>query len=179
MAQTTAIASYPKHDIHKFRDIKTKLGHDNWISWKQELLATARDQGLYANILSTDVLPSKNNFKFTIVNSIEHIGTILLKQLIDEWTNQNDTTYNQILLGISPELQTAIDATDIANTAWKLLIKKFESTDLSKISIIRTWYENYHMAKGQSVITYLTTIKEYTVAQKTVSMFPDLNIIAL
>ena len=131
MAQTTAIASHPKHDIHKFRDIKPKLGCDNWISWKRELLATARDRGLYANILSTDVLPSKNNPKFAVVNGIEHIGTIPLKQLIDEWTDRNDTAYNQILLCISPELQTAIDATDLANKAWSLLIMKFESTDPS------------------------------------------------
>ena len=39
-----------KHDIHKFWDIRAKLGKDNWISWKRELLATARDRSLYASI---------------------------------------------------------------------------------------------------------------------------------
>ena len=40
-------------------------------------------------------------------------------------------------------------------------IKKFESTDPSKISIVRTRYENHHMVKGQSVIMYLTTMIEF------------------
>jgi hypothetical protein len=65
-----------------------------------------------------------------------------------------NTAYNQVMLCISPELQTAIDDTDIASTAWKILVKKFKSTDTSKISIVRTKYENYHMVDGQSVVMY-------------------------
>ena len=38
--------------------------------------------------------------------------------------------YNQILLCVSPELQTAIDDTDIASTTWKTLTFKFELTDV-------------------------------------------------
>ena len=53
MSQVT----HPKHDIHKFRNIKLKLGHNNWISWKRKLLATIRDRGLYTNILNTDKKP--------------------------------------------------------------------------------------------------------------------------
>ena len=161
MAQIPATTFYPKHDIHKFRDIRPKLGRDNWISWRRELLATARDRGLYTNILDTDVLPSKNNAKIVTIGGVECIGTTPLKQLIDEWTIRNDTAYNQLLLCISAELQTAIDSTDIASAAWKILTKKFESTDPSKISIVRTRYDNYHMVEGQSVISYLTTMKEY------------------
>ena len=48
MAQALATNHIPpKHDIHKFRDIKPKLGKDNWMSWKRELLATARDRGIH------------------------------------------------------------------------------------------------------------------------------------
>ena len=54
MSQVT----HPKHDIHKFCNIKPKLRCANWISWKRELLATARDQGLYTNIWNTDKLPA-------------------------------------------------------------------------------------------------------------------------
>ena len=161
MAQVAVTTTHPKHDVHKFRDIKPKLGRDNWISWKRELLATARDRGLYATILGSDILPSPDNQIITMTENIPHIGTIPLSQLVDEWNDRNNVAYNQILLCITPELQTAIDDTDIASEAWKILTGKFESTDPSKISIIRTKYENYHMTEGQSVITYITVMKEF------------------
>ena len=66
------------------------------------------------------------------------------------------TTYS-----ISPELQTVINDTNQAKTASDIIIRKYESTDPSKISIVRTRYKNYHMIEGQSVITYLTTMREY------------------
>ena len=69
--------------------------------------------------------------------------------------------YNQLLLCISPELQTAIDDTDEVAKAWSILIKKFESHNPSKISIIQTKYDNYHTVEGQSVVSYLTVMKEY------------------
>ena len=90
-----------------------------------------------------------------------YIRTIPLTQLIDEWNDKNNSAYNQILLCISPELQTAIDDTNQAKTAWDIIVRKYESTDLSKISIVHTRYENYHMVEGQSVITYLITMREY------------------
>ena len=62
---------------------------------------------------------------------------------------------------ISPELQTAIDDTDVAHNSWMILLGKFESYDPRKISIVRTRYENYHMVEGQSVMTYLTIMREY------------------
>ena len=133
MSQVT----HPKHDIHKFRDIELKLGRNNWISWKRELLATARDRGLYTNILNTDKKPFATDPQITMTNNIAHINSVPLTQLIDEWTDRNDSPYNQLLLCISPEPQTAIDTTDIANVAWTLLTKKFESTDPSKVSIVR------------------------------------------
>ena len=102
-----------------------------------------------------------NDPNIVTVGGIQCIGNTPLAQLINEWTDHNDTAYNQILLYTSPELQTAINDTDVASTAWKILIKKFESTDPSKISIIRSRYDNYHMIEGQSVIMYLTTMKEY------------------
>ena len=135
-----------KHDIHKFRDIRPKLGKDNWIPWKRELLATARDRGLYATITGKDTLP---------------ILPTPTSQLSDEWNDRNNVAYNQILLCISPELQTAIDDTEYAAEAWRILTNKFESHDPSKISIVRTRYENYHMTEGQSVSSYLTVMKEY------------------
>ena len=161
MAQVALTTTHPKHNVHKFRDLKPKLGRDNWLSWKRELLATARDRGLYSIILGTDVMPSTENQRITVTNNIPHVGTTPLSQLIDEWRDRNDVAYNQILLCISPELQTAIDDTDIASIAWKTLLTKYESTDPSKISIIRTRYENYHMIEGQSVMTYITTMKEF------------------
>ena len=76
--------------------------------------------------------------------------------LINEWNDKNNSAYNQILLCISPELQMVIN-----DTTWDIIVKKYKSTDPSKISIVCTRYENYHMIKGQSVITYLTTMREY------------------
>ena len=96
-----------------------------------------------------------------MTNNIAHINSIPLTQLIDKWTNRDNSAYNQLLLCTSPELQTTIDATDIANVTWTLLTKKFESTDPSKISIVRTKYDNYHILKGQSVVSYLTVMKEF------------------
>ena len=161
MAQVALTTSHPKHDIHKFCDIKPKLGHDDRLSWKRELLATARDRGLYTTILGTDPLPSTTNQIITMTNDIPHVSSIPLSQLKDEWYDRNNIAYNQILLCITPELQTAIDDTDIASKAWHILINKYESTDPSKISIVRTKYENYHMTKGQSIITYITVMKEF------------------
>jgi len=109
------------------------------------LLATVRDRGLYATIIGTDIAPT----------------TTAMTALTNEWNDRNNSSYNQILLCISPELQTAIDDTDVANEAWKILIKKFESTDPSKISIIQTKYKNYHMVEGQSVASYLTTMRDF------------------
>ena len=112
-------------------------------------------------ILGADILLSCSDPNFTTINNIPHIGKILLSQLINKWHDRNNTAYNQILLCISPELQTAIDDTDEAAITWKILTKKFESANLSKISIIRTHYENYHMVEGQSVVSYITSMKEF------------------
>jgi gag-polypeptide of LTR copia-type len=161
MAQVTTSVSHPKHDIHKFRDIKPKLGRDNWVSWKRELLATARDHGLYAITTNPDLLPLATDLSVTTTNNVTYIGTTPLTQLVDEWNDRDNTAYNQVMLCISPELQTAIDDTNDVSAAWKILVNKFESTDPSKISIVRTKYENYHMVDGQSVVTYLTTMKEF------------------
>ena len=161
MAQVTTTAPHPKHNIHKFWDIKPKLGRDNWVSWKCELLAMARDRGLYTTILGTDILPTHSDPNFTTINDIPHIGKIPLLQLVDEWHDRNNTAYNQVLLCISLELQTAINDTDEAAIAWKILTRKFELTNPTKISIVRTHYKNYHMVEGQSVVSYLTSMKEF------------------
>ena len=162
MSQATPIPiSHPKHDIHKFRDIKPRLRWDNWTSWKHELLATARDRGLYGIITRMDLIPRSTNPAAITTENVTCIGAILLTQLIDEWNDRNNSAYNQILLCISPELQMAIDDTNQAKVAWDIIIRKFESTDSRKISIICTRYKNYHMIKGQSVVTYLTTMREY------------------
>jgi hypothetical protein len=140
MAQVTPITTtntHPKHDIHKFRDIKPKPGRENWVSWKRELLATAQDRGLYATVLSTDLIPVTTNTSVITTGGVAYIGATPLSQLIDEWNDRNNTAYNQIMPCISPELQTAIDDMDQAKDAWKIIIGKFESTDPSKISIVR------------------------------------------
>ena len=80
MSQVTHL----EHDIHKFHNIKLKLRHDNWISWKREFLATTRDRGLYTNILNTDKKPLATNPQITITNNIAHINSVPLTQLIDE-----------------------------------------------------------------------------------------------
>jgi hypothetical protein len=40
-------------------------------------------------------------------------------------------------------------------------MNKYESNDPSKVSIVRTRYEHYHMKEGQSVVAYITVMKEY------------------
>ena len=128
--------SHPKHDIHKFRDIHLKLSKTNWVSWKQVLLATARDRGLYAIITRADTLPSTPRLNTTIVEGVEFIRLTRLAHLNNAWHDRNNAAYNQILLCITPKLQTAIDKTDRANEAWTILTWKFESQDPRKISIV-------------------------------------------
>ena len=137
------------------------MDQDNWVSWKREMLATTRDRGLYTTIIGTDLLPTTQNQTTAIIAGVTIVGAIPLAQLMDEWHNCNNAVYNQILLCISSELQTAIDDTDVAANAWDILIRKFESRDPSKISIVQTKYENYYMTEGQSVISYITIMKEY------------------
>ena len=174
MAQVAVTTPHPKHDVHKFQDLKPKLGRDNWLSWKRELLATVRDHSLYSTILGTDILPTLANQTIIMTNDIPHIGTMPLSLLITEWIDRNNVAYNQIFLCISPELQTAINDTDIMSEAWNILLAKFKSMDPSKISIIRTRYENYHMIEGQLVITYITTMKEFRNQLKRMGeMIPD------
>ena len=129
--------------------------------WKRELLATARDRGLYRIIIGTNLIPRETSPSTSTTDDMVYIGTIPLTHLIDECNDKNNSAYNQILLCISPELQMAINDTNQAKTAWDIIIKKYESTDPSKISIVCTRYENYHMIEGQLVITYLTTMREY------------------
>ena len=155
------MAQPPKHNVHKYRDIRPKLSRDNWVSWKRELLATARDRGLYNIILGTDINPNNITIGWASIGGIDHIGGVSITQLIKEWNDRNNAVYNQILLNIAPDQQTAIDETDLATEAWRILTGKFESHDPSKISIVRTRYENYHMLEGQSVNSYLSTMKEF------------------
>ena len=112
-------------------------------------------------ILGTDPLPSTANQIITTTNDIPYVGSIPLSQLKDKWYDHNNVAYNQILLCITPELQTVINDTNIASKAWHILVNKYESTDPSKISIVRTKYKNYHMTEGQSIITYITIMKEF------------------
>ena len=136
MTQVASSTSDPKHYIHKFQDIKPKLGRDNWTSWKREILATVRERGIYAVINGMHIIPNTPN------------SMTSLTQLMDEWNNRNNSAYNQILLCISLELQTTINDTYIAFKAWKILLGKFKSHDPSKISIVRTHHKNYHMTEG-------------------------------
>ena len=53
--------------------------------------------------------------------------------------------------------------TDKLAEAWNVLKIKFKSKDPSKISIIRTQYNNYHMQEGQSMSSYITAMKEFKI----------------
>ena len=55
----------------------------------------------------------------------------------------------------------ALDRTDQAAEAWKIIITRFELTDPSKVNTFRTRYEGHRMVEGQSVVDYLTTMKGY------------------
>ena len=107
----------PKHDIHKFREISPRLGRDNWVSWKRELLATGRDRGFYRLVIGQEPFPTSINTPTHIIGGVEVTvtGNTPLTQLVEEWHDKNNAAYNQILLCISPELQTSIDDTDEAN----------------------------------------------------------------
>ena len=112
-------------------------------------------------ITSADTLPSTSGLNTAVIGKIKVLGAIPITQLDAEWHDQNNTAYNQILLCITPKLQTAINETNRASEAWKILTQKFNSHDPSKISIIHTYYDNHHMVEGQSVASSLTTMKEY------------------
>ena len=124
-------------------------------------MATARDRGFHRLITTQEPFPTTTNIHTHIVGGIEVsiAGNVHLTQLEEE-LDKNNATYNQILLCISPELQRAIDDTDEAPIAWGILVNKYESRNASKISVIRTRYDNYHMIDGQSVSLYITTMKE-------------------
>ena len=130
----------PKHNIHKFREISPRLGRDNWVSCKRELLATMRDRGFHRLITAQEPFSTTTNIRTHIVGGIEVsiAGNVPLTQLEEEWHDKNNAAYNQILLCISPELQTAIDGTDEASIAWGILVNKYKSHDVSKLSVIRT-----------------------------------------
>lgn len=155
--------SHSKHDIHKFHDIKLKLMKEHWISWKQEIIVTMRDRGLDGIILGMDLLSMINTHPIREISGL-HLtidGNIPFCNLTNEWDDYNNIAHIQILLCISLELQTAIDETINAHTTWKILVKKFESYNSSKISIICMKYESYHMTEGETVSSYITTMKEY------------------
>jgi hypothetical protein len=116
------MAQPPKHDIHKFRDIRPKLGRDNWVSWKRDLLTTARDRGLYVTITGSEVKPTEHDTLITIVGGVMHIGGVPLTEKVAEWEDRNNAAYNQILLCISSDQQMAIDKTDVASRAWTILM---------------------------------------------------------
>ena len=108
-----------RHNVHKFRDIKPRLNNDNWISWKRELLATARDRGLYQIILGKDPKPTS-------------LTSDTFAEKLSAWNERNDTAYNQILLNISTEIQSLLDDTDQAEEAWKILGNKLNQPTRAK-----------------------------------------------
>ena len=107
-------------------------------------MATVRDRGFHRLITAQEPFPTTTNIHTHIVGGIEVsiAGNIPLTQLEEEWHDKNNAIYNQILLCISPELQTAIDGTEEAPIAWRILVNKYESCDASKISVVRTRYDN-------------------------------------
>ena len=123
-----------------------------------------RDRGLYDIIPDTDKLPDATNWTITVTTAgVLMVSSTPLLQLQEEWSNRNNVAYSQILLCISSELQISMDHTDKLAEAWNDLKKKFKLNDPSKISIIRTWYNNYHMQERQSVLSYITAMKEFKI----------------
>src|SRR5215469_8949768 len=149
----TFINNVERHHVHKFRDIRPKLNNDNWVSWKRELLATARDRGLYRIIVGQEPKPVPEAAPSAPTAAPEtgpstHVPSAQVviaptAEVTKAWAEKNDTAYNQILLTISNELQSLLDDTDEAASAWQILCNKFESTDPSKISVVRAKYDNY------------------------------------
>ena len=166
----TLINNVERHHVHKFRDIRPKLNNDNWVSWKRELLATARDRGLYRIIVGQEPKPVPEAAPSASTAAPEtgpstHVPSAQVviaptAEVTKAWAEKNDTAYNQILLTISNELQSLLDDTDEAASAWQILCNKFESTDPSKISVVRAKYDNYHMVEGQTVSNYISNLKE-------------------
>ena len=151
----------PKHDVHKHREITPKLGCDNWVLWKREIFATAKLRGIYETIIGTDIMPSEISEPAKSTDTSSPSIPTSHARLISMWKDRNNVSYNQILLCISPELQTAIDKTDVTSIAWAILVKKFESKNPSKISIVRMRYENHHMVEGESITTYITVMQDF------------------
>ena len=88
-----------KHNVHKFQEITPRLDRDNWVSWKWEILVTMRERGLYEITLGQELLPTLANTPIYTLGTIEVTvtGNILLKLLVDEWNDKNNSTYNQLL----------------------------------------------------------------------------------
>ena len=90
--------------------------------------------------------------------SITLVGTTPLTQLQDEWDEKN---HMEIVSGLPGGIQMALDMTDQAAEAWKIIIARFEPINPSKVNTFRTRYEGHRMVEGQSVVDYLTTMKGY------------------
>ena len=84
-----------------------RLGRDYWLSWKSELSATEWDRGFHKLLIGQEPLLDPTNTRVHTVAGVE-------VTVIGNIRNKNNAAYNQILLCISPELQTAIDDTNEA-----------------------------------------------------------------
>ena len=164
----------PKHDIHKFHDIKPHLGNDNWITWKCNLLTATCNQGLYRMITGIDLYPVVNTLNIQAGGQIyTATGNHPVSQIEAEWDDRNNAAYNQIITCLTPELRASIDHPDQAADAWKVLIAWFKSHNPNMIAVIRAKYENYHMVKGQPVSSYIMTLTKFRVQLK--SMGQDIE----
>ncbi|KAF8573398.1 hypothetical protein K439DRAFT_1625111 [Ramaria rubella] len=167
IVQNIPIPPHPKHDIHKFCDIKPQLKSKNWITWKHNLLTTDHDQGLYCMILGMYLYLVVNA---TTIQARRQIYTATnntpVSKLKAKWDNRNNAAYNQIITCLTPELQCTINHTDKASLARKFLIDRFESHNLKLISVIQAKYENYQMVEGQQINSYIMTLTEYCVQLK-------------
>lgn len=154
---------YPLHDIHQFQEMNPKLDSSNWLTWRREFLAIAKKRGLYDIIMGTDILPTAPNTAVTSTGGVAHADsdTASLAQRTAEWHDRNICAYNQILFCVSPHLQSDLDCTDLAATAWTILTDNFESTNPSRRFLVRMKYQNFHMVEGEPVKNYLATMNEY------------------
>lgn len=156
------MSSQTKHETNKFRWLKTELCEDNWISWKRGISAVLKDRQLLGIVLGTEPRPISNNISRPVTRSgsgspQEEENS---EDAIAKWDERNDVAYNQILLNISPQLQSTLDNTENAHEAWKALLDFFESDNASVADTIHAKYETCFYVEGTSMMVYISRLRE-------------------
>jgi hypothetical protein len=153
----------PKHDIHKFRQLKKELTRDNWVSWKRSILACLRDRGLEHMVLGKDPRPPYSDSGSAAPRTRSHStpDTDSSERELSDWEERNDAAYNQILLNVSTTIAPLLDATTSAKEAWSILLKRFESNNPQFAAIVRAQYETHMYKEGDPIIDYIARLEEF------------------